>query len=53
METFGRGCLYCILEVIILLLISVFIGRTINIPWIIFIPMVALTFYVASKKSNK
>ncbi|MBU5483747.1 hypothetical protein KQI86_05345 [Clostridium sp. MSJ-11] len=52
METFGRGCFYCIMGVVVLLVISFIIQSTINIPWFIFIPLVILAFWVASKKSK-
>ncbi|MEW9097090.1 MAG: hypothetical protein AB2417_18590 [Clostridiaceae bacterium] len=52
METFGRGCFYCIMGVVVLLVISFIIQSTINIPWLIVIPLVILAFWVASKKSK-
>ena len=52
METFGRGCLYCIIGVAILMLLAMMLRTTINIPWFIFIPLVILAFVYASKKTN-
>ncbi|MDF2699582.1 MAG: hypothetical protein K0Q49_1138 [Haloplasmataceae bacterium] len=49
METFGRGCLYSIILIIILLFISVLVGQTINIPIYIFIPVVIVLFIYAKK----
>lgn len=50
MESFGRGCLWLILGTLGLLLIAVITQSTINIPWFIFIPVVILVFWLASKK---
>lgn len=52
METFGRGCLWLILGTLGLLLIAFITRSTINIPWFIFIPIVILVFWMASKKSK-
>jgi len=53
MDTFGRGCLYCIVGVLVVFLFAFIAQTTINIPWFIFIPLVILAFYVASKKNSK
>ncbi|MBD7966658.1 MULTISPECIES: hypothetical protein [Paenibacillus] len=53
METFGRGCLWLIIGVIGLMLLALITQSTINIPWFIFIPIVILVFWIASKKSKK
>ncbi|MCM3783528.1 hypothetical protein M3231_11120 [Neobacillus mesonae] len=53
METFGRGCLWLILGVIGLMGLAFITQSTINIPWFIFIPIVILVFWMASKKSKK
>ncbi|CAM3746392.1 hypothetical protein [Marinicrinis lubricantis] len=53
METFGRGCFYIIIGFAILLVLAIITQSTIHIPWFIFIPLIILAFYVASKKSNK
>jgi len=53
LETFGRGCLYLIVVVLILLALSAITQSTINIPWFILIPIVVLAFWIASKKSRK
>ncbi|MDF0728518.1 hypothetical protein PY093_17930 [Cytobacillus sp. S13-E01] len=52
METFGRGCLYCILGVVVLLFFAFVTQSTIQLPWIIFIPLVLLAFWAASKKNK-
>jgi len=53
MDTFGRGCLYCIVGVLVIFILAFITQSTIHIPWFIFIPLVLLAFYFASKKSNK
>lgn len=53
METFGRGCLYIIIGIVVLMILAFIIGGTINIPWIIAIPLIILAFWAASKKSKK
>ncbi|WP_219641517.1 hypothetical protein [Cohnella sp. CFH 77786] len=53
METFGRGCLYLILGIIGLTVLVILTGSSIHIPWFIFIPIVILVFWLASKKSKK
>ncbi|MCM3127564.1 hypothetical protein ACFQ3J_13040 [Paenibacillus provencensis] len=53
METFGRGCLWLIFGVIGLMVLAFITQSTINIPWFIFIPVVILVFWMASKKSKK
>ncbi|MBE4907491.1 hypothetical protein IMZ08_05360 [Bacillus luteolus] len=52
METFGRGCLYCIFGVIVLLFFAFITQSTIHIPWFIFIPLVFLAFWAASKNNK-
>ncbi len=52
METFGRGCLWLILGTLGLLFIAFITQSTINIPWLIFIPVVILVFWLASKKGK-
>ncbi|NIK70371.1 hypothetical protein [Paenibacillus sp. BK033] len=53
METFGRGCLWLILGALGLLVLAVITQSTIHIPWFIFIPVVILVFWMASKKNKK
>ncbi|MCM3259944.1 hypothetical protein M3664_19275 [Paenibacillus lautus] len=53
METFGRGCLYLIIGMVVLLLLALLLGTTITIPWFIFIPLVVITFAVAASKSQR
>ncbi|OMC71788.1 hypothetical protein BK126_06985 [Paenibacillus sp. FSL H7-0326] len=50
---FDRGCLWLILGAIGILVLSFITQSTINIPWFIFIPVVILVFWIASKKSKK
>lgn len=52
MDTFGRGCLYIIIGVIIVTALAVIVGGTINIPWYIIIPLIILAFWAASKKGK-
>lgn len=52
METFGRGCLYCIIGVAVLLFIAFILQAHINIPWFIAIPLIALAFWIASEKTK-
>ncbi|WP_164779552.1 hypothetical protein [Paenibacillus kobensis] len=52
MESFGRGCLYIIVGIIVLVLIAFFIGGTLTIPWYILIPLIILAFWAASKRSK-
>ena len=52
METFGRGCLYIIIGIIVLMVLAFIIGGTITIPWFIAIPLIILAFYIASQKSK-
>lgn len=52
METFGRGCLYCIIGVAVLLFIAFILQAHITIPWFMTILLIALAFWVASKKTN-
>jgi len=53
LETFGRGCLYLIGFVVLVLILSAIVGSTINIPTFILIPVIILAFWLASKKSRK
>ena len=53
METVGRGCLYMIIGIVVVSALAVIVGGTINIPWIIAIPLVILAFWIASKKSKR
>ncbi|WNS45377.1 hypothetical protein [Paenibacillus sp. MMS20-IR301] len=52
MKTFGRGMLYSIIVVVILLAISFVIGKTITLPWFVFIPLVVLVWGIAFYQSN-
>ncbi|MEY9091665.1 hypothetical protein [Paenibacillus chitinolyticus] len=52
METFGRGCLYIILGIVVLMVFALLAGGTVTIPWIIAIPLVVLAFWAASKKNK-
>lgn len=52
-ETVGRGCLYIIIGIVVVSALAVIVGGTINIPWIIAIPLVILAFWIASKKSKR
>ncbi|MEC0245259.1 hypothetical protein ACI48J_07700 [Paenibacillus chitinolyticus] len=52
METFGRGCLYIILGIVVLMVFALLVGGTVTIPWIIAIPLVVLAFWAASKKNK-
>ncbi|GIO15350.1 hypothetical protein J19TS2_49050 [Cohnella xylanilytica] len=42
-----------IIGIVVLLALAVIVGGTINIPWIIAIPLVILAFWIASKKSKR
>lgn len=53
METFGRGCLYIIIGIVALTILAFLVGGTIQLPWIIVIPLVVLAFWAASRKSRK
>lgn len=52
METFGRGCLYIIIGIAALFFLAMLTQSNINIPIFIVIPLVILTFWFASRKSN-
>lgn len=52
METFGRGCLYIIFGVIIVMAMAFIVGGTITIPWYILIPLIILAFWAASRKGK-
>ncbi|WP_445670269.1 zinc-ribbon domain-containing protein [Paenibacillus sp. PL2-23] len=49
METFGRGCLWLIIGSLGLLVIAFLTKSTIHVPWFIFIPIVVLVFWIASR----
>ncbi|NIK75690.1 putative membrane protein YccC [Paenibacillus castaneae] len=51
-ETFGRGCLYIILGVIVVMVLAFIVGGTISIPWFIVIPLIILAFWAASRKNK-
>lgn len=53
METFGRGCLYIIIGIVLLLLLAFLIGGSITIPWFIAIPPIVLAFWAAGRRSGK
>ncbi len=52
METFGRGCLYIIVGIGVLLLLAIVTQSHINIPIFIAIPLVILAFFIAKKKTD-
>ncbi|AIQ58563.1 hypothetical protein [Paenibacillus borealis] len=52
MRTFGRGMLYSIIVVVILLAISFIIGDTVTLPWFVFIPLVLLVWELAFCQSR-
>ncbi|WP_163536243.1 hypothetical protein [Gracilibacillus sp. YIM 98692] len=52
METFGRGCLYIIIGMVVLFLLAVITQSHINIPIFIAIPLVILAFFIAKKKTD-
>lgn len=52
MKTFGRGMLYSIIVVVILLSISFVIGDTVTLPWFVFIPLVLLVWGLAFYQSS-
>jgi uncharacterized membrane protein YdbT with pleckstrin-like domain len=51
-ETFGRGCLYIIVGVVVVMALAILVGGTITIPWFILIPLIILAFWAASRKSK-
>ncbi len=53
METFGRGCLYIIIGIVVLMFLAFLTQSYINIPFIIAIPLVILAFWVAKKKTDE
>ncbi|MGG1878877.1 hypothetical protein ABDI30_15090 [Paenibacillus cisolokensis] len=53
METFGRGCLYIIVGMVLLLLVAILLQTSIHIPWFIFIPLVIIAFVIAANRSNR
>ncbi|MBS4172737.1 hypothetical protein [Bacillus sp. FJAT-49736] len=52
METFGRGCLYIIVAIILLMALSFVTKSIINISIFIAIPLVILAFWIAKKKTD-
>ena len=52
METFGRGCLYIIVGIGVLLLLAIVTQSHINVPIFIAIPLIILAFYFAKKKTD-
>lgn len=52
MKTFGRGMLYSIIVVAVLLIISFLIGDTVTLPWFVFIPLVILVWGLAFYQSK-
>jgi hypothetical protein len=53
METFGRGCLYVIAGIAVIMFIAYLSQSHINIPFFIAIPLVILAFWLAKKKTDK
>lgn len=57
MKTFGRGVLYSIIAITVLLHISMITWETITLAWYIFLPLVVLIwglkFYQSSRESGK
>lgn len=53
METFGRGCLYCLLGVGALLLLSLVTQAHIQVPWFIALPLIAFAFWKAAQKTRE
>jgi hypothetical protein len=53
METFGRGCLYIIIGMAVLLFLAFITSSHINIPFFIAILLIIFAFWAASKKSSK
>lgn len=53
METFGRGCLYIIVGVVVLFFLALITQSHIIIPWFIVIPLIILAFYLARKKTDE
>ncbi|WP_167347600.1 hypothetical protein [Paenibacillus ihuae] len=53
MKTFGRGMLYSIIVIVILLAISFFIGETVTLPWYVFIPLVLIVWGIAFYQTKK
>ncbi len=47
MKTFGLGCLFNIIFVVFMLFIALLTSSYINIPWIIFIPIMLFLFFIA------
>lgn len=53
METFGRGCLYIIGGLAVLLILAIITQSHINIPFIIAIPLIIVAFWIAKKKTDE
>lgn len=53
MAAFGRGCLYVIFGVIVIMLFAFFVGETIFIPWYILIPLLVFAFWLANRNGKK
>ncbi|MGE6259067.1 hypothetical protein ACQKCU_14345 [Heyndrickxia sporothermodurans] len=53
METFGRGCLYIIIGIVLLMLLSFISQSQITISIFIVIPLVILAFWIAKSKTDK
>lgn len=53
MKTFGRGVLYSIIVVAVLLMISFIIGDTVTLPWYVFIPLVLIVWGLAFYQSSR
>ncbi|WP_202079005.1 hypothetical protein [Caldalkalibacillus salinus] len=53
METFGRGCLYIIVGIGVMMLLALVTQSHINIPLIIAIPLIIFAFVVAKKKTDR
>lgn len=52
METFGRGCLYIMVGIIVLTIIAMITRSSINIPLIVLIPLLFIAFWAASQKTK-
>jgi len=53
METFGRGCLYIIVGIVILMLLALLTQSQITISIFIVIPLIIIAFWIAKKKTDK
>ncbi|WP_170006270.1 hypothetical protein [Bacillus fonticola] len=52
METFGRGCLYNIVFVAVMMVVAFIFQANINIPFFIAIPVVLGLFYLAHVRTR-